>query len=102
MSGDCTHLAVNLNLKNSKFSGLAPIHFDGTAVSKPNSSSRLPIHNNNGNSNGHIDESPCPRLLNRIMEAISECMGLGLIGVDVIVEANTGRFVTAKYYSVSK
>ncbi|ODN04329.1 Inositol-tetrakisphosphate 1-kinase [Orchesella cincta] len=69
---------------------LASIRFDGGEISKPNSSSRLAVQDER-EVNGHLHESPCPKILNRIVQAINESIGLGLFGVDVIVEASTGR-----------
>lgn len=71
---------------------MAPIHFDGGEVSKPNSSSRLAIQDVRI-TNGHSYETPCPALLTKIVYAIRQSMGLGLFGVDVIVEESTGRLV---------
>ncbi|CAL8099700.1 unnamed protein product [Orchesella dallaii] len=76
------------NFHNSE--GLAPIHFDGGEISKHNSSSRLAVQDES-EVNGHLCEAPCPKILNRIVQAINESIGLGLFGVDVIVEAATGR-----------
>jgi len=75
---------------------MAPIHFDGGEISKPNSSSQLSVQIADSNSlqNGHTgytDGPPSSKMLDLIVQAISDCMGLGLFGVDVIVEASTGK-----------
>lgn len=69
---------------------LAPIHFDGGEVSKANSSSVLGVQDSYS-TNGHLPDLPCSKLLERIVHAIRNCMGLGLFGVDVMVEESTGR-----------
>lgn len=71
---------------------MKPIHFDGGEVSKANSSSQLAIQASSS-ANSHQACPPCPKLLNRIVQSIRESMGLGLFGVDVIVEEATARLV---------
>lgn len=75
---------------------MAPIHFDGGEISKPNSSSQLSVQvpdaETGFHANGHaIQGRPSSEILDHIVKAIRNCMGLGLFGVDVIVEASTGR-----------
>lgn len=78
---------------------MAPIHFDGGEVSKANSSSQLAIQAPRS-ANGHQPCPPCPQLLNRVVQSIRESMGLGLFGVDVIVEEATARLVRRKHFQI--
>lgn len=67
----------------------APIHFDGNEVSKANSISVLTFQENSPENREHVE--PCHKILQMIVNKIRETMGLRLFGVDVVLDATTGR-----------
>ncbi|OXA60542.1 inositol-tetrakisphosphate 1-kinase [Folsomia candida] len=68
----------------------APIHFDGNEVSKANSINILTVQENS------VEDRSIPKphheVLQLIVREIGKAMGLRLFGVDVVVDAVSGRY----------
>lgn len=69
----------------------APIHFDGNEVSKANSINILTVQENS------VEDRSIPKphheVLQLIVREIGKAMGLRLFGVDVVVDAVSGRYI---------
>jgi len=78
------------NFYNSK--DYAPIQFDGGEVSKSNSVSKLTVQDHSVGNNQRETLKPCPMILSGIVQEIGRAMGLNLFGVDVVIDAISGRY----------
>jgi len=67
------------------------VHFDSHDISKPNSSSSLTELDENDGIRYPIRE-PEKERLDRIVNVVSNKLGLSLLGIDVIIENKTGRY----------
>jgi inositol-1,3,4-trisphosphate 5/6-kinase/inositol-tetrakisphosphate 1-kinase len=68
---------------------MKPIHFHSDDVSKPSSCSQLTFQENRE----ELSENriPCQKSLARIVQQIHKVLGLGLFGVDVVVDSSSRR-----------